>query len=163
MKEIIILFFVFYLYNIISQNKTISHQMTNIMSNNRLFQHVMTFIMLFVLLSLNKKTSLTNDIMISVFLYILYVLSTKLDLHWTLLMLALLFGAYIYYTYNDLDYDDKNIDEYIKKQHSHKQELYKKYIIGAIIIIVISGTLFYNNRKIQQYGGNYDFYKYIVC
>ena len=163
MKEIIILFFVFYLFNVISQNKTISHQMTNIMSNNRLFQHVMTFIMLFVLLSINKKTSLTNDIMISVFLYILYVLSTKLDLHWTLLMLALLFGAYIYYTYNVLDYDDKNIDDYIKKQHCQKQELYKKYIIGAIIIIVISGTLFYNNRKIQQYGGNYDFYKYIVC
>ena len=162
MKEIIILFFVFYLFNIITQNKTISHQMSNIMTNNRIFQHVITFIMLFVLLSLNKKTTLLNDIVYSLFIYILYILSTKLDFCWSVLILVLLFGYYVYYTYNDIDYDDKNIDDNIKKKYVEKKDLYKKYFMGLLIIVVLCGTLFYNNRKTQQYGGNYDIYKYII-
>jgi len=162
MKEIIILFFVFYLFNIITQNKTISHQMSNIMTNNRIFQHVITFIMLFVLLSLNKKSTFVNDIIYSLFLYILYILSTKLDFCWSILILVLLFGSYVYYTYNDIDHDDKNIDDAIKIKHIEQKNVYKKYLMGCLFIIIFFGTLFYNNRKTQQYGSNYDIYKYII-
>ena len=43
-----------------------------------------------------------------------------------------------------------------------KYEKTKKMFVGGLIIVVIIGTLFYNNKKIEQYGGSYNICQYIL-
>jgi len=162
MKELIIIIFLFYLFNIITKSSTISHQLSKEITQNRMFQHILTFTLLFVLISVFNKSTLSKDIIYTIFIYFWYIMSSKLDLKSSIIIISLLFIGYLHSVYFTIDETDPNIDEYTKNIHKEKYEKTKKMFVSGLIIVVIIGTLFYNNKKIEQYGGSYNICQYIL-
>ena len=88
-----------------------------------------------------------------------------MDIHWNIVILGLLFVGYMYE--NNLSVKEKeimsdpNLSNDKKKEIISRNNNYKTLIVGSVIIVTIVGTLFYSQKKREQYGGGYDVFKYI--
>ncbi len=158
----------FYLIQLSSlTNNTLGKQLKEYVYENRLLQHIINLIFLFVLIAIFDESKNFKSITISSFIiYIIYLLSTKLDLQFNLLILA---GFLIYFFYKkeqdnknlrinndyDLDFETKNI---IKTLNLSKN----KYILGGLLSMLIYFVYIYYNRKTTQYGGGFSYSKFLL-
>jgi hypothetical protein len=158
-------------YLIIANNYTgnlFAGQLKDYVVENRFAQHIIAFITLLVLINLysdinniNKSLSYTGGI------YLWFILTTKLDLHWNIMLTVLLLVGYM----NEnrmLDKeknvnDDENIPKNIKNKIFNKNKQIRSCVVVGSLLVTLLGTYEYYNKKTVQYGGNFDPIKYLVC
>jgi hypothetical protein len=145
----------------------ISKQLKECLQTNRLVQHLIGFITMVVLVSLVGGVVDTKQIIFySVISYLLFILSTKADIHWNLIILTTLFIGYMYE--NQINQSERlmEIDQNIPRQtvalHIAQNEQQRTYIVIFVILLICIGTLFYARKKEGQYGGGYDIFKYLL-
>lgn len=159
---------VFYL--IVASNYTdnlIAKQLKDFLDNNRLAQHVIGFLTMIVLVTLvGGVVDTRSAIVYSLIGYVWFIFSTKLDIHWNVVIITLLFVGYMYE--NSLGVrerqilDDPNLTAKHKREAIDKNNRYKTWIVGSVILVTIIGTIMYSHKKHGQYGGGYDAFTYLL-
>lgn len=146
----------------------LSKQMKSLIEENRLVQHLIGLITMIVLVLTISGDNISNiSAVIYGFLgYVLFILSTKLDIHWNIILLSLLLVGYFYEkSLNNktkqvlldriLSEDEKtNIISFVK----NKQMIG----IGALLLITVIGVYLYNDKKHIQYGGGFSWTKFFL-
>lgn len=156
-------------YLLIASNYTdnlMAKQMKDYLNNNRIAQHIIGFLTLVVLVTLVGGITDTRSALIyALFGYVWFIFSTKLDIHWNIVILSLLFIGYMYE--NSLIVkesniiNDPNLSDVQKTELIDKYNMYKTWIICCIIMVTIIGTILYTYKKRVQYEGSYDIVTYM--
>jgi cell division protein FtsW (lipid II flippase) len=139
----------------------------NIMlKNNKLVKHITLIITISVLLSLlYKDLSLTQLIFYSMIIYVLYLLSIKIDKKYVLIFCGLLSIIY----FNDYENNKKiNItkkdkiltsnDKYNIISNINKEN---KNILIVFIVFTLGLSLLYDDKQYEQHGNNYSLFKFL--
>ncbi len=147
----------------------LSKQWKQMIKDNRLIQHVIAFTILMSLMTMlsNNKLSNLNIIIYSLFAYLWFLFSTKMDIHWIAIMMVLLLVAYMYEnSLNNKDikaFDDKVLTSDEKKliiENNNYKKMY--FMLGLIIITIIGVTLYSNKKEVQYGGGEYSLIKFLL-
>ncbi|AYV84120.1 MAG: hypothetical protein Hyperionvirus17_40 [Hyperionvirus sp.] len=98
--------------------------------------------------------------------YMWFIFTTKLDVHFNVIILLLLLSAFIYdFKANEKTTEietDPNLSKTQKEQLIQSQTNYRIYFILLILAVTAVGTTFYINKKSIQYGGGeFDVVKFI--
>lgn len=165
--SIVKVMFIFYI--LIMSNYTenlIAKQTREFINQNRYMQHLLGFMTLYVLITLIDDTIDTKSALVySLFGYIWFIFSTKLDIHWSIIFLIALAIAYMYE--NDVKKqivdirNDNNLTDEQKKKLIDERVDTQSWILWTMIIITVLGTFFYSQKKQEQYGGGFDVFTYI--
>lgn len=157
-------------YLIIANNnlKTLySGQLTQYIQQNRLLQHIIAYTMMLVIVILfGKITNITTAAVYALIAYLWFVLTTKMDIEFNLLILALLVIGFLYE--NNIKYKEEsaNTDEALtKKERKQIKKDYskqKKIVIISILVLTIIGSAVYVNKKYNQYGSAFDPVDFII-
>lgn len=163
--KILVLFYLLLMSNLITQklNKHIIEKL----NNNKILQHILGIITILVILCLVYDNMNIYDIVIYTFvIYFVFVLSTKLNQNVLLfsIMLLVLFFLKEYYNNNKINLiiKDENLDGFAKEKkikQIEKENITLNVIYG---LVVIGGSLLYDDKKYKQYGGNYTLKKFLI-
>ena len=161
LKILMILFLI-----MISNGSLIKHNnFRHVIENNNIVKHITIIITIAIILSLlYDGISLIEIAFYSFIIYIIYILSLKLDKKYVLLFSIVLIVLYFmdYYNRHDINVikNDKNIE--LNKKEKMIDEIDKKniYLFTSFIILVIAGSLTYDNKKHIQYGNGYSITKF---
>lgn len=144
-----------------------SKQIREYINDNRYMQHILGFLTMIVLVTLVGGVVDNRTAIFYAFVgYIWFIFSTKLDIHWNMIILVLLFIGYM--IENNMSVRETEIKADKTLTNDQKQKLikddmmYKNWIIGSVLMVTIVGTLFYSQKKHEQYGGGYDVFAYIL-
>lgn len=158
-------------YLIIMNNYTgdlLAGQMKEYISHSRVAQHVIAFITLLVVINLFAEiNSVQDSLMYSSGIYLWFIFTTKLDLHWNLGIMVLLMIGYLNES-NMLNTEirihrDENVPEEIEEKVLNHNQMIRSLVVLGIGCLTICGTYQYGTRKTVQYGGNFDPVKYMFC
>lgn len=151
-----------------SLESLLSKDWRNMINENRLIKHLVGLVTMITLASLFMEGTMDN---LSIFIYSVigytwFVFSTKLDVHWNVIIILLLFSAYMYE--NSLKLQDSFIDKdkimTIEEKDKKKNYIIKKrnYIFIGIFSITIFGMILYSKEKKVQYGGGYSLVNFLL-
>ena len=157
-------------YALIATNFTphlIGNQLRDFIRENRIAQHIVGLMTLIVLVhTVTEHNNIMDSIKYAAIVYVLFVLTTKLDLHWNIVLISLMFCYYIYESlieeyerhtvYDNNIPDDKKME--VIADHHNKNIM----ITMIVIMITLIGTILYSHKKHEQYGGGYDLFKYFI-
>jgi hypothetical protein len=157
-------------YLIIANNHTkelFSGQFTQFVQDNRVAQHLIGFLTMVVLLNMVGGVYDTKkNVIYSLLAYTWFTLTTKLDLHWNLLIIALLsFGLFYENTLMDKEIkslDDESLEEKHLQKIKTRHDKLKTGIAISIMLVTFVGAFTYYNRKQVQYGGGFDPVKFLL-
>lgn len=155
----------FYLCLLVSKNELLSKQTKTYIEENRLFQHVLAFLLLAVLLIVTTHVTFPVSILYASVIYIFFIFSTKLDLHWSMIIMTLLFVGTVYdnemYNREQNMLKDNNLDKntIIEQQNNIRKHLMYMALFGGVVIM--TGTILYAYKKEGQYGGSYNTTTYL--
>lgn len=145
----------------------LSKQWKTTLESSRLAQHLLgiTTMLAIIILVSNGNFSIQRIITYTVIGYLVFILSTKLDLQWNIMIILGLLGFFMYQD-NNLTKDnnlenDKNVSEQEKESIQKNNKSSYVYITLAIIGAVICGNLLYSDKKETQYGGGYSLTKFL--
>jgi uncharacterized membrane protein len=145
----------------------LSKQWKEMVKDSRMIQHVIgltTIIALTILVS-NGNMPSTSIILYSILGYGWFLISTKMDIHWNIVIIIALLITYLYD--NNVHYEqnivanDKVLTDDEKRKIIESNNTYKLVIVGIIASITVIGTFMYSNRKEVQYGGGYSLVNYL--
>lgn len=158
--------FLFYILLASSPSDLLGKQLKTFVEENRLAKHVIAYIALLTIIILyGNLESITQAIAYSLIGYAVFIMSTKLDAQWNIIIIMLLLASFLYESFTEIK--EKNIIndslvEYKKKVEiieTHKRN--KLYISASILGVILIGLVLYNNKKIEQYGGGFDLPRFI--
>lgn len=146
----------------------VSKQLQRFIEDNRIAQHVVAFLILFILIGLesdsNTQLSTIDLLTYTSIGYIWFVFTTKMDIHWNIIVLMMLIGLYVVDRNMRLDEStiksDPNVSIYLKQKTISKNNKIRTIGIASLAIATGIGTLLYSNKKVGQYGGSYDVFDY---
>lgn len=157
-------------YVLVASNYTdnlMAKQMKEYINNNRIVQHIIGFLAMIILVTLvGGIVDTRSAIVYSLVAYLWFIFSTKLDIHWNVIIILLLFVGYMYE--NSMQVREKEVMDDPILSIEEKDELienfnkYKTWIVGTVILVTIVGTLMYSQKKHEQYGGGYDAFAYLL-
>lgn len=148
-------------YIIIASNFTsdlFSKQLRTFFEESRLAQHLIGFIMMLVIVILVGGINNTyRAVIYSLIGYTWFIFTTKLDIHWNIIIILIMLFGFLYESkLNEKEQsalNDPNLTEEQKNNVISTNSQYKMYIVLAILSVTIIGTIFYTNKKVEQYGG----------
>lgn len=157
-------------YLLIASNATdnlMAKQMKQYINDNRYMQHILGFLTMVVLVTFVGGIIDTRmAIFYALIGYIWFIFSTKLDIHWNMIILILLFIGYMFENSQSVREvsirSDKTLSDEQKMILIQKDIKYDNWIMGSILMVTVVGTLFYSQKKYEQYGGGYDIFAYIL-
>lgn len=157
-------------YVLVASNCTdnlMSKQIRQYINENRFVQHIIGFLLMIILVTLVGGIVDTRlAIFYALIGYIWFIFSTKLDIHWNIIIIILLFIGYMYENSMSIRENDINNDPNLTPDQKfiiiQQNNNYKTWIVSSVIFITILGTLFYSHKKHEQYGGGYDVFTYIL-
>ncbi|ATZ80476.1 hypothetical protein BMW23_0424 [Bodo saltans virus] len=146
----------------------LSKQLKEEIKGNRIAQHVVaiTVLLSIILTVSNGQFEFNRIILYTLIGYLIFILSTKMDLQWNIMIIISILSFVIYQEINkhnelkllhDKNINDDNKNEIIKNNNSNYV-----FIAGIIAAITIAGTLFYSEKKEGQYGGGYNLLNFLV-
>jgi hypothetical protein len=146
----------------------LSKQWKKTLENDRVAQHllgILTILSLTILVS-NGKFSIQRIFVYTVLGYLLFIFSTKMDLHFTIMVIVLLISFYLYQNIiqseNNKIMDDSSLTM-IEKENLQKNKKHNYVYLGAGLVgIILIGTILYSNKKEVQYGGGYSLLNYLI-
>jgi hypothetical protein len=145
-----------------------SNGLKKTIENNRLAQHIILILLIMSLILLfgkpfNLEISYNNTInvfILTLLIYVWFILTTKLDLAWNIGIIILLVIYFLYEnkSINDItiDFKDKNVTEETKINIVKTFIDNNNYILLSLFGLTLLGTLFYSSEKQEQYGGSYN-------
>lgn len=161
--------FVFYVLLLLGNtNKLLPHQTKEFFDKDRYAQHFLGVATFFVLITMIVDDISMNEAFAYTLLgYTWFIFSTKVDLHWNLIMLILLFAVYVYehnakVYINDME-NDKVLTFEDKQRQKREITKTKIWMSTSLILLTIIGTYLYSTKKHEQYGGGYDVFRYIFA
>ena len=138
-----------------------SPQMQRLFTNNRWMKHVIGLTTMSVSVVYGAGISEMNRMAAyTVVCYIMFLLSTKMDVQWNMLLLALLLGGYI------INNNSKNLVGDAEDSAEAKAQI-KKYgkeqdrILIVMLVVTLIGTALYARRQSIDHGANFNLVKYI--
>lgn len=149
-----------------------SHGLKEAIESNRMVQHLILLILIMALMIIFGNplgVEFTNNeqfniIVMSLLVYVWFVMTTKLDLSWNVAILIILTIYFLYESKKVSDYKiilaDPNLDLVRKKELFDSFNNLQKYLLITIGGITIAGTFLYANEKQVQHGGGFSFYKF---
>ena len=163
---------IFYLFAMLGQsNNLIGKPLRRFIDDNRIFQHFIGFLVIFVLLSWdgglfgNGSLSIRDALIYSIISYTWIIFSSKLDAHWSLILLGVLLGIFVLDSHfkrlEDDARNDQNLNDDQRLEIMHQNNLFRTWLTSIAILITIVGTFLYSDRKHEQYGGSYDVLTYL--
>jgi hypothetical protein len=150
-----------------------SNGLKNAIQNNKYAQHIILILLIMALMicfgnpfgveiTSNQQV---NIVIMSLLVYVWFIMTTKLDLAWNIGILILLTIYFLYESKQISDYKaislDPQLDLNKKKNILDTYISTQKYILVAIFGVTIVGTLVYANEKQEQYGGGFSINKFI--
>lgn len=157
----------FYLLQLSNYTKPLlSKQLKEFLQENRIAQHVVNYCLLLVIFIMIYPQDLSKNILYSVFAYVLFVMTTKMELHMNLIVLLLLLSGFIY----ENNYSNKSNrisndgDISISLKNTLNGKLFQNNMIffSVFIIFTVLFMMFYMRKKIGQYGGSYDALNFFI-
>ena len=151
----------------LSNGSLIKHNnLSYMIENNNLLKHVTIIITITVIISLlYSGIPLIELIFYSVIIYIIYILSLKIDKKYVVLFGILLVVIYFvdYYNRHNINMIKSDTNVAHNKKEKMIEEINKKnmYIFSAFVIIILFGSLKYDSKKNLQYGDNYSLLKFL--
>lgn len=146
----------------------LSKQWRKLVDDSRMMQHIIgitTLIALTTLLSEGKLDNMTI-IIYSVIGYLWFIFSTKLDVHWNVIIMILLVIAFMYYNSlqqaNTILYSDKNLTDDEKQSIAQKNSRNSLFVMLGLFVVTIVGVTMYSNKKEVQYGGGYSIINFLL-
>ena len=146
----------------------LSKQWKTVLENDRIAQHIlaiMTMLSIVILVS-NGNFSLQRIFSYTVIGYLMFVFTTKMDLHFTIMTFGILLGFYLYQ--NIIQRESSKISEDTNLTHIQKINLQKEkqnkylYLVGGTVIMTAIGAILYSNKKEGQYGGGYSLTNFLI-
>lgn len=169
-KSISLTKFLMVFYILIATNNAsnlMAKQLQEYIKDNKIIQHIIGFMALVILITLFAGPIDTKDALFyGIIGYAWFIFTTKLDIHWNIIILILLFIGYMYENNMNIRIIEIKSDKNLT--HEKKQSLIKdishirNWIVGGIMVVTLTGTLFYSHKKHEQYGGGYDVFTYIL-
>ena len=144
-----------------------SHGLKNAIENNRYIQHIILILLIMSLMILfgnpfgvELSTNHTfNIIVLTLLIYVWFILTTKLDVAWNIGILLLLAIYFLFESKSTTDINIQLKDTLITDEQ--KKKLLNRYIknnnniLISIFGLTLLGTIFYSSEKQIQYGGGY--------
>jgi hypothetical protein len=146
----------------------LSKQWRNLVDNNRIVQHIIGITTLIALTTLLSNGMLDNVTIViySLVGYLWFIFSTKLDVHWNIIIMILLVMAYMHYNSlqqaNNIVYSDKNLTPEEKNKITKQNSSNSLFIMLGILVVTIVGVTMYSNKKEVQYGGGYSIVNFLL-
>lgn len=149
-----------------------SHGLAKTIKENRFVQHLILLLLimsLVIIFASPNNSSLTNSgplniLIMTLLIYIWFILTTKLDATWSIgiiILLAIYFLIENKYTFDtNVILNDKVVNTESKLNELHKFIENNNYMLIGIFGITLLGTLFYSAEKQVQYGGGFDAVKF---
>lgn len=144
----------------------LSKRYTEFIQSNRMIQHLICFITIFTLFTLFiDDMDLSEMLIYSIIGYLLFLLTTKVDIHLNLIILILGISLLVYLKFvdskNEIVNTDKILSDFEKNKIVKGNNINTFIAFGGIIIVIIISVLLYSNKKTVQYGGGYDPIKFL--
>lgn len=149
-----------------------SHGLKEAIENNRMVQHLILIILIMTLMIVFGNpfcVEITNNeqfniIIMTLLVYVWFIMTTKLDLSWNVSILIILTIYFLYESKKVSDYkiilEDPNLDSIKKKELFDSFGNLQTYLLIALFGITLTGTFLYANEKQVQYGGGFSMYKF---
>ena len=105
-----------------------------------------------------------NTIILSLIVYVWFIMTTKLDIAWNLSILVILTIYFLYENRKTNEINDIMTDPTLTMMH--KKEIVdsyvdiQKYVMMSIFGITAFGTIMYSSEKEIQYGGGFNYMKF---
>ena len=110
------------------------------------------------------KNEQCNMIIMSLLVYVWFIMKTKLDLTWNLSILIILTMYFIYESQKVSDYNimlrDDNLSIEKKKELLDSYNQLQSYVLLVIFGVTLTGTYLYSNEKQVQYGGGFSYFNF---
>lgn len=131
---------------------------------------LLTFFFLFTLIDGTNKTSIANIWIKTVFIYILFVLTTKSKWYFVVPVLVILLIdqtikkdlLYKKQLAEDKEAPGKKLTPEEIKLLEERVQIYSSFINKAIIVIIIIGALHYMYLQYLEYGSRFSIYKFFL-
>ena len=126
-----------------------------LLSNNMVVKHIITFVILYFALDFTSSDIVnpTDNLILSVKIYILFVMFTRMDLKITIatfILLAITYKMNAYINYYKLT----------KKEYKHLIKI-RKYLYNIIVGVLVTGFILYIHKKYTT-NKNFSLYKFFV-
>ena len=149
----------------------LSKQWKTMVKENRLIQHVIAFTTMLTLVVLVSEGSVTtnylNMFVYALLAYIWFIFSTKMDIHFNIIVIVLLLCCYLYENHlkskNIQILNDKILSDEQKNKIKEKNNKNNQYVMFGMMAIIVGGMVMYSNKKEGQYGGGqYSLTKFLL-
>lgn len=149
-----------------------SHGLKEAIESNRMVQHLILLILIMTLMTIFGNplgVEFTNNeqfniIIMTLLVYVWFIMTTKLDLAWNMSILIILTIYFLYESKKVSDYkiilSDPNLDSVKKKELFNSFDNLQKYLLITMFGVTIAGTFLYANEKQVQYGGGFSMYQF---
>tara|TARA_Y100000817_G_scaffold311796_1_gene304524 strand:- start:5834 stop:6370 length:537 start_codon:yes stop_codon:yes gene_type:complete len=135
--------------------ETLGCKTQKLLTNNMVAKHMVSIFVLYFSLGLfsDKKADPKQTIKMTLIIYIMFVLFTKMDIKFTIIVFSLLAINYIISNYVDYyNTFEESSDEYKKVQTLNKIQ---RYLITMIGILIIIGFTLYFKKQYKDYNKNW--------
>jgi len=144
-----------------------SNGLKKAIESNRYVQHIVLIILIMSLMILfgnpfgvQLSSSHTfNIVMITLLIYVWFILTTKLDLAWNIAIIILLAMYFLYEskvsTEINLELKDPLVASETKTAIVNEFIKTNNYVLLGIFGVTVIGTMFYTSEKQIQYGGSF--------
>lgn len=144
-----------------------SNGLKKAIESNRFVQHLILILLIMSLMILFgnpfgvqiSSSHTINILILTLLIYVWFILTTKLDLAWNIGIIILLAIYFLYESKSSLDLGiqlkDTNVTTETKSQLVQTFVQNNNIVLVAIFGITLIGTLFYSNEKQVQYGGGF--------
>lgn len=135
--------------------ETLGCKTQKLLTNNMVAKHMVSIFVLYFSLGLfsDKKADPKQTIKMTLIIYIMFVLFTKMDIKFTIIVFSLLAINYIISNYVDYySTFEESSDEYKKVQTLNKIQ---RYLITMIGILIIIGFTLYFKKQYKDYNKNW--------
>tara|TARA_Y100001970_G_scaffold269563_1_gene362219 strand:- start:804 stop:1316 length:513 start_codon:yes stop_codon:yes gene_type:complete len=129
-----------------------------LLSENMYMKHIVLLCLIFFTINLigDKKNHPYEVFKKTLLLWLFYLVLTKMNLEFTIVVLFLLFSLYVFDEYQG--YLDESGEEYNKEEYD-KNKLYLQYIILGITLF---GFVMYFLKQRREHSKNFDPIKFIL-
>ena len=149
-----------------------SHGLREAIESNRMVQHLILLILIMTLMIVFGNpfgVEFTNNeqfnvIIMTLLVYVWFIMTTKLDLGWNVSILIILTIYFLYESKKVSDYKiilaDPNLNSLKKKELFDSFGNLQMYLLIALFGVTLTGTFLYANEKQVQYGGGFSMYRF---
>jgi hypothetical protein len=145
-------------------------KLRKILTTNMYIKHFftyLTFVFFIVLLDTNENKNIFNTMLVSFYIYVIFIFTTKTDYRvFIILMIVLLIVYILTLRKNEINDDinnekDQNIKDNLHKNYDNIVLLNNVLFVIAIILIIIGFLIYYGKKKFQ-YKKNFDFIVFLL-